>query len=68
MLGLRTHEIKTEKSRTYVYPDGWEYVITNPVKLATSESGNHRVTDANNKLHIVLAGFRVILIDGELEF
>lgn len=38
-------DISSEEVRIYVYAGGKEYGISNPVKLAVTDSGSHRVVD-----------------------
>jgi len=44
--GLDFKDVSSEKYRKYVFPNGGELKITNPVKLHVSKSGGHRIFDA----------------------
>ena len=43
----------TEIARTYTFPNGDTITIEQVRKLKISASGNHRLTTANKRLHIV---------------
>ena len=44
-------DITSEEVRTYVYEDGREYSIANPQKVFVTETGSHRVIDADGWTH-----------------
>lgn len=54
-----------EKSRTYIYPDGQEIKLQNIVAVRVSESGNHRLNTADGMKHIIVPGWRHLLLDVE---
>ena len=59
---------KNEKSRTYIYPDGFQYTIKNPKKLFVKKSGSHKIVDKNGVNHYITKGFRVIRFKGKYAF
>lgn len=44
-------DITSEEVRAYVYGDGGEYSIPNPQTVFVTESGSHRVIDADGWTH-----------------
>jgi hypothetical protein len=52
-----------EKSRTYYYSKGGEYMLENVHKLKVSSSGNHRLETADGLKYIIAAGWDVIQIE-----
>jgi len=50
-------DISHERYRTYIFPQGEEVRIENPVKLHVSESGGHRVQDDNSVAHYIPSGW-----------
>jgi len=64
-------EIGNESYRVYIYESGFVYRINNPIALAVSASGGHRVYDIDDKCYYVKAGWAVIEWEsstGELEY
>jgi hypothetical protein len=57
--GLTFKKIESEHSRTYLYPDGQEILIHEPVALNVSKNG-HRVFDAYGQSHYIQGGWRHI--------
>lgn len=55
--GLQFMDISSEAYRVYVYPDGTEVTIYEPVLLHVSASGGHRLYDLSNTSHYVEPGF-----------
>lgn len=55
--GLQFIDISSELYRVYVYPDGTEVTIYEPLLLHVSQSGGHRVYDLNNTSHYIVPGF-----------
>lgn len=52
-----------ESKRTYHFPKGEKVVLEKVTELIVSDSGNHRLKTADNKLHIVPPGWNHIEID-----
>lgn len=50
--------IASEQYRKYIYPDGQELKINEPVALNVSSSGGHRVVDASGHSHYIPTGWR----------
>ncbi len=50
-------DISSELYRVYIYPDGTEVVIDEPVLLHVSPSGGHRLFDLTRTSHYVVPGF-----------
>lgn len=48
-------DISTEESRIYEFPDNQFVEILNPLFLSVSESGGHRILDANGYCHYIPA-------------
>lgn len=44
-------DVSTETARTYVYSDGSAYAIESPRKVYVTETGSHRVVDADGWTH-----------------
>ena len=64
-------EISSELFRTYVYPDGTEIKIDDPLFLSVSDSGGHRLFDLGGLSHYIVPGFVQIYWtarDGEPNF
>ncbi|QIW87733.1 hypothetical protein Ab1vBOLIVR5_gp85c [Agrobacterium phage OLIVR5] len=59
-VGFQYRSISSEIKRTYVYPDGKEYTIVQPVTLYISDSGGHRVTDRDGFVHAPTRGWIAI--------
>jgi hypothetical protein len=54
-IGLEFKDISSEKYREYIFPYFWKgnVRIKNPLKLHVSESGGHRIIDAQGKSHYI---------------
>ncbi len=55
--GLEFMDISSELYRVYVYPDGTEVTVHEPLLLHVSFNGGHRVYDLSNTSHYVVPGF-----------
>lgn len=55
----------TEKVRTYDFGHGKTVVLENVTQLVVRESGSHRLSTADGKLHIVAPGWVAIHIDDD---
>ena len=53
-------DINSEEFRIYVYDNGFEYRINDPLKLHVSSAGGHRVFDSSGHSHYVAKGWRVV--------
>jgi hypothetical protein len=58
--GLEFTDISSEKFRRYVYPDGQDLVIDQPLFLHVSKSG-HRVFNAHGQSFFIPLGWRFIV-------
>ena len=52
-----------ESKRTYHFPKGETVTLEKVTELIVSESGNHRIKTADNKLHIIPTGWLHIEIN-----
>lgn len=58
--GLEFFDISTETQRVYVFNNGFEYRITQPLKLNVSKAGGHRVFDASGRSHYIPKGWAAL--------
>lgn len=58
---LQFTDISSEKYRNYIFENGEALRIENPLALHVSESGGHRVFNADGESVYVPAGFRMIV-------
>ena len=50
-------DISSEMYRTYIYSDNTFFIINNPIALSVSESGSHRILDADGISHYIPKGY-----------
>ena len=55
--GLRFLDVSSELYRVYLYPDGTEVTVYEPILLNVSSTGGHRIYDLSNTSHYVAPGF-----------
>ena len=54
-----------EKSRTYIWPNGFRDTLENVVAFCARPSGTHRLETADGKKHVVATGWCRVEIDVE---
>lgn len=67
---MKNLDITSEQYRTYHYPD-FDYTVQLPQYVILSDSGTHRVLDAEGVSHWIAAGFKAIswkVKEGEKNF
>lgn len=54
-----------EKSRKYIYSNGFKLNIKNVIDVTISDSGNHRIETEDGKKYIVTTGWVAVELDTE---
>lgn len=67
-MGREWNDISTNEYREYIFPDGFIVRIDCPMKLNVSESGGHRILDADGMSWYVPSGWRALRWMGEPHF
>ncbi|RWE37415.1 hypothetical protein [Mesorhizobium sp.] len=61
--GLTKADVSSEMWREYVFADGFNYTVPNPITLYIKrkpEGDSHRVVDATGVIHYIPIGWRIL--------
>lgn len=62
------NDISTNEYREYLFPDGFVVRVDNPMKINVSESGGHRILDADGMSWYIPSGWRALRWIGDPHF
>lgn len=67
-MDLEWNDILTNEYREYLFPDGFVVRVDNPMRLNVSESGGHRILDADGMSWYIPSGWRALRWIGDPHF